>query len=235
MNKGIFIALSGAILKQKHMDVFAQNIANANTSGYKRERLTFKDYIIPVDNKPAGVEDGRAMADLSQHTIDFSPGTLQRTGNPLDVAISGEGFFALEGDKYTRNGHFSIDGEGNLISQGGVKVLGDGGPITIQGNDIEISTSGEITVDGLAAGRLKIVDFADKNDLQKISGGMFTSTKAGEDISSHVNQGYLEGSNVNAIQEMVQMLMSNREFEAYQKMIRSFDDAASNTISEMGK
>ncbi|RJQ21970.1 MAG: flagellar basal-body rod protein FlgF [Nitrospiraceae bacterium] len=235
MNKGIYIALSGAVLKRRNMDLFGQNIANANTPGYKKERVAFKDYIVPADNKVDVNDSGRVMADLSKSVIDFSSGTIQRTGNGLDLAINGEGFFTLEGGRYTRNGNFMISSDGYLATSNGVKVLGDGGPIAVQGSSIDISTSGDVLVDGVLVGKVKIVNFRDTGVLKKLSGGMFATDEAGEEVNAQVSQGFLEQSNVNAIQEMVQMLASTREFESYQKIIHSFDEAASKTINELGK
>jgi flagellar basal-body rod protein FlgF len=235
MYKGIYIALSGAVLKRSNMDIFAQNIANVNTPGYKKERISFKDYIIPVDNKMNLTEDGRVMADLSKSIIDFSSGTIMRTGNPLDLAINGEGFFALEEGRYTRNGNFMISSDGYLTTKDGVKVLGDGGPIAVQGSSIDISASGEVIVDEKPVGKMKIVNFPDTGALKKLSGGMFATDETGETVDSQISQGFLEQSNVNAIQEMVQMLATTREFESYQKLIQSFDEASSKAINELGK
>jgi flagellar basal-body rod protein FlgG len=235
MYKGIYIALSGAVLKRRNMDIFAQNVANANTPGYKKERVSFKDYIIPVDNKRDLLPDGRVMADLSKSIIDFSSGTIQRTGNSLDLAINGEGFFALEEGRYTRNGNFMISSDGYLATKDGVKVLGDGGPIAVQGGSIDISPSGEVIVDAVPVGKVKIVNFPDTGVLKKLSGGMFATAESGDTVNAQVSQGFLEQSNVNAIQEMIQVMEATREFESYQKIIHSFDEAASKTINEMGK
>ena len=235
MYKGIYIALSGAILKQKHMDVHAQNVANANTSGYKKDRLSFKDYLIPVDNSNPLVSDGRSMTELSNSTTDFSSGVLNKTGNPLDIAINGGGFFALEGNRYTRNGSFKIDGEGYLVTLNDIKVLGSGGPISLNGSNVAVTSSGEIIVDNSPVDILQIVDFPDKSVLSKMDGSVFTAVEQGETVNSDISQGYLETSNVDAVREMVEMLTSQREFEAYQKIIRLFDDASSRTINEMGK
>jgi flagellar basal-body rod protein FlgG len=234
MNKGIYIALSGAKLKQKHMDIYAQNIANANTSGYKKSRITFKDFIIPVDNA-SGEKDGRVMAQLSGISTDFSAGTIASTGNTLDLAINGEGFFVLEDNAYTRNGRFDIDSEGYLVNHRGTRVLGDGGAISVQGSKIDINESGEIFVDDVSVGKLKIVDFPDMGVLRKIDRGVFTTEESGEEVNSSISQGYLENSNVDVIRELVQMIESHREFETYQKMIQAFDEASSKTINEMGK
>ncbi len=235
MIKGIYIALSGALAKQRHMDTFAQNMANATTTGYKKERISFRDYLIPVDNARAGEEDGRAMSQISDILTDHSGGTYIQTDNPLDVAINGEGFFALEKNKYTRDGSFKIDSDGFLVTKDNIKVLGGGGPISIQGSRIDISNSGEIFVDDVSVASLNVVDFPDKRVLSKLDGGNFTTDEQGIDVDSIISQGYLEGSNVDVVREMVQMLTALREFESYQKMIQSFDEAESKTIDQMGK
>jgi flagellar basal-body rod protein FlgG len=233
MYKGMYIALSGALLKQRHMDIFAQNMANANTSGFKKERISFQDYMIPVDNNPGMVDDGRAMSILSTALTDFSPGNHIKTGNPLDVAINGEGLFALEDDKYTRNGNFQVSSDGYLVTHDGIKVLGSGGPIAIEGTKVDINSSGEVFVDDISAGTLKVVDFADKGVLSKLTGGVFYTEEASEQVDANVNQGFIEASNVDVLREMVKMINALREFEGYQKMIRTFDEAASKTTNEM--
>jgi len=235
MYKGIYIALSGAILKQKHMDIFAQNVANASTPGFKKERISFKDYLIPVDNKPPFVTDGRTMTEISHIVTDFSKGSLLRTGNPLDLAVNGEGFFALENNKYTRNGNFKIDSEGYLATEDDIKVLGSGGPIAVRGKKLDVNESGEVFVDDISVGKLKIVDFSDKEKLRKLNDGVFTTDDAGEEAKASVSQGYYEASNVDAVKEMVQMITSLREFESYQKVIQAFDDASSKVSNELGK
>jgi flagellar basal-body rod protein FlgF len=235
MYKGIYIALSGAVVKQKHLDIFAQNVSNAATPGYKKERISFKDYLIPVDNKPPLVTDGRTMTETSRVITDFSSGSLMRTGNALDLAINGEGFFALESNRYTRNGNFKIDGEGYLATQDNVRILGSGGPIAVQGKKIDVNAAGEVFVDDVSVGALRIVDFDDKEKLQKLDGGVFVTDEQGREIQSTVSQGYLEASNVEAMREIVQMITSLREFEAYQKTIQTFDEASSKAINEMGK
>jgi len=235
MYKGIYIALSGAVLKQKHMDLFAQNIANVNTNGYKKERISFRDYLIPADNASGVVEDGRTMTQLSEQVTDFSNGPILSTSNPLDLALSGDGFFALENNRYTRNGNFKISNDGYLATQGNIKILGDGGPISIEGSRIEISSSGQVFADDISVGNIKVVDFEDRSKLKKMDEGLFYSEESGQELDANISQGYLESSNVEVIREMVQMVTSMREFESYQKMIHAFDEAASKTINEMGK
>jgi flagellar basal-body rod protein FlgG len=233
MNEGIYIALSGAIQKAKHLEYFAQNIANVNTSGYKRGTLSFKDYMVPSDDSVSVETMSRIMTEQSEEIIDFSSAPQRKTGNPLDVAISGEGFFVLEGNKYTRNGNFHMDSEGNLLDSNGIKVLGDGGNLTLSGGKIEIDSSGEIFVDSISVGKLGIVNFSDKSVLKKTDGGFFTSDEEGEEASVVINQGYLEESNVNVVRELVEMIRAERDFESYQKMIRTFDEAAGMAIRDL--
>lgn len=235
MYKGIYIALSGAIGKQQQMDMHAQNIANAATTGFKKEAVSFKNYLMKSANAPARVPDGRSMSEVSGIVTDFSKGTIKRTGNPLDLAINGEGFFALEDNMYTRSGNFEIDSEGYLVTHDGVKVLGDGGPITVQGEKIDITESGEVFIDDVSAGNISVLDFPDKSVLTKVSGTMFASESEGEETGAVISQGYLESSNVEVIKEMVHMLTSMREFESYQKIIHALDDATSKTNNELGR
>lgn len=236
MYKGIYITLSGAVTKQDQMDIIAQNIANANTSGYKKERLVFKDFLIPVDNKPTFMPDERVMSEISATMVDFSNGAFVKTDNPLDLAISGKGFFALEGNKYTRGGNFRINSEGYITTQDDIKVLGEGGrPILVKGKKIEVSSEGEIFVDGTSVDTLKLIEFPNKENLKRLNGGIFTANEAGEEIKSQIEQGYLEASNIDVVKEMVQMIMALRDYEAYQKMIQGFDEATGKVVNEMGK
>lgn len=235
MHKGIYIALSGAILKQKHMDTFAQNISNAATTGFKKERISFKDYMIPADNNAISGADGRVMSEISKIVTDYSSGSFVKTGNPLDLAIGGEGFFELEGNRYTRNGNFKISDDGYLVTQDGIHVLGGGGPIALEGLNLEINSSGDVYVDQIPVGTISIVDFEDRSTLEKLDGGLFVSSAPGIPVESEIKQGYIEGSNVEVVKELVQMITALREFEAYQKMIRAFDEASAKTINEMGR
>ncbi len=235
MYKGIYIALSGATIKQNHMDILAQNIANANTAGFKKERIAFKDYPMPAHNKTVFRPDGRTMSEISNTMIDYSNGGIVKTGNPLDLAINGDGFFALEENRYTRGGNFKVSSDGYLATQDDIKVMGSGGPIPIQGGKIDVGSSGEVFVDGVSVGTVKMVDFPDKRVLKKLNGGIFATDETGEKPKSQIKQGYLEISNVEVVREMVQLITTLRDFESYQKMIRAFDEAASKVANEMGK
>jgi flagellar basal-body rod protein FlgF len=234
MNKGIYIALSGAVLKHSQMEVISQNIANADTVGYKKDKISFKDYLIPNDTfvfQP----DGRAMSDISSFKTDFSEGELVKTGNSLDIAIDGNGFIALEGNRYTRRGDMKRDSKGYLTSFNGIKVLGSNGPISLPDGNVEISSTGDIAVNGIVIDSLKLVEFPNTDGLSKVGDGIFFKQDGGIKANASVKQAYLETSNVDIIEEMVNMIETLREFESFQKAIQIFDQASEKVNNEIGR
>ncbi|NOZ25525.1 MAG: flagellar hook basal-body protein [Nitrospirae bacterium] len=236
MYKGIYIAASGAVLKDAELSLTARNIANASTAGYKKERTSFSSYLLPFSRTVSGPE--RIMVESGRTVTDFSPGQFIETGNPLDVAIEGDGFFVLEGDRYTRRGDFRLDRDGYLINIDGLKVIGaDDAPVQLPPGMVDIGPGGEISVNGTAAGRLKIVDFAKPYGLVKTGDATYTAPAESEPRAAfpRLLSGVVEGSNVNVIKEMVAMIKTTREFESYQKMIQAFDSAASKALNEIGR
>lgn len=235
MLKGIYIAASGAVMKHSQMEVITQNIANIDTLGYKKDTLAFRDYLIPAE-EPAQLPDGRTMSYLSALRTDFSGGNIVKTNNPLDIAIDGKGFIALEGNRYTKRGDLKKDAEGNLITTGGVKVLGSGGqPITLPSGAVDIDSKGSVSVEGTTVGTIKVVDFENTENLAKAGDSVFTTTDTGVESKAEVLQGYVEKSNVDVVKEMVRMIAAVREFEAYQKIIQDFDEAAAKVNNEIGR
>ncbi len=242
MYKGIYIAVSGAVLKQTQLDVLSQNLANANTAGYKKDTLSFKDYLFQPE--PSSTPDGRDMADYSGSKTDLSNGNTVSTGNDFDIAIEGSGFIALEGDQYTRGGNLRKNSEGYLTTSDGIKVLGQGGPINIPADSIKVSIDLQGNVSVITAGSplptqvdtIKIVDFGPDANLTKAGDGLFTANAgSGTTSTSTIKQGYLETSNVNVVKEMVQMIQAMREFETYQKAIQAFDSATSKVTNDLGR
>lgn len=234
MYKGIYIAVSGAVLKLKQMDILSQNLANANTAGYKKDAAAFQNYLMQPSGD-ASSPDGRSMSMLGSVSTDFSSGNLIRTGNPLDAGLEGDGFIALEGDRFTRRGDLRRDQEGYLVTSGGIKVLGGGGPIQLPEGDVVIGERGDLSVDGVLVDTIRLRSFPRTGDLARIDGGMFTAAHPGEESAAMVRQGYIEASNVEVIREMVKMIGTVREFEAYQKAIQTFDEAAGKVSNELGR
>jgi flagellar basal-body rod protein FlgG len=179
--------------------------------------------------------DARAMTYYGKYYIDTSNGNIKTTGNPLDLAISGEGFFAIE-DKgkvhYTRNGAFTMNKDGFLVTANGYKVLDTTNrPIRIDGESINISPDGNIYVNGNIAGKLKLVKL---NNIQHVGSSLFSGDEVGAS-KGEVLQGSLEMSNVNPIQEMVGIITALRQYETAQRVIKNFDDLSQRTVSEIAK
>lgn len=235
MMYGVNTAVSAAVKKLSQHDYVTHNLANANTPGYKAERLIFV-------RRP---ETDPMAEDSFSHDpvvlIDHSPGTLQKTGNPLDVAIQGEGYFVIEtkdGERYTRNGSFTLNQNGELITLSGDAVLGEGGRITISGKKIEISNTGAVSADGSEVGRLKIVDFKKKDALVKRGAGLFEASGGAEQAAlenPEVRAGYLETSNVQAVKEMIEMIDIQRSFEAYLKIMQTMSEQDRLATSRLAK
>jgi flagellar basal-body rod protein FlgG len=246
MSGGMYLAAAGAMVQQMRLEVLANNIANINTNGYKGEQTIFRvaeETAEPAEEPATGETQSLSpYAPPFETRIDFSQGALRETGNPLDVAINGKGFFAIQtpdGVQYTRQGSFSLNDESVLVTPDGYPVLGEGGEITIEQGKVEVDFQGGIFVNGDEVGRLQLTDFEDPNTLQKAGNGRFLQTdqtivgQPPEDTT--LSQGYLETANVNAIMAMTEMIETSRAFEAYQKVIQTADEATSTSINTVGK
>ncbi len=174
---------------------------------------------------------------------DFSQGHVQRTENKLDLALGDEGFFKVstpDGIRYTRDGNFTLNNQGVLINQEGFPVQGNNGEVSINGENIQINKAGDITVDGVAVDTLSVVTFEDLNKLEKQGADLFVYTGDAEVDEQEpelfsVNQGALEGSNVQVVDEMVTMIDHHRMYETFQKMMMTFDEVDGKAITEVGK
>lgn len=243
MSGSIYKAGSGAILQQMRLDVYANNLANVSTVGFKADQPVFR--IEGADQPPQGNRNKAVLSPYAlpmKFTTNFEPGALQHTGGQLDASIVGEGFFEVQspdGPRYTRNGRFSINEDGVLSTQEGWPVLGQGGEIAIDGNQIVIGEEGEVSVDGEVVGVLKVVAFDAPHLLKKTGGTLFEvddpAAGIGDVPNVSISQGTLESSNVNAIRTMTEMIETIRVFETYQKVMRAADDATGKTVNEVGR
>ena len=227
---------AAASVKADQLDIISNNIANAMTPGYKTEHMRAS----VGDNLPDPTVEQTPQV-ISSVYVDFSQGVFQRTGNPLDVALQGEGFFEIEttsGPAYTRSGSFSINQDGRLVDKSGRAVMGAAGPVEIVGNDVHITQSGKIQVDGAEVDTLKVVVFEDKSALKRGEDGMFFNLgEAGPDSSerNNIQSGFLELSNASAAKEMIQMINVQRSFELYQKAIWTVSDQDKLSVSKVGR
>lgn len=244
MSRGIHKAAAGMMAGMDRFGTIANNLANASTTGYKRDlqflRLLTREQT-DLSRKRSG---GAVVQELVQDQFtDFSQGELNETGNKLDLAISGTGLFTIQttrGIAYTRNGSFTLDENSYLVDYLGNRVLSEEGEILINGAEVVINRFGEVEVDGGRVGKLKIVVFEDDTKLRKAGNSLFYPIS--EDIEPQaptesylVSQGYLETSNVNLVQEMITMIALGKEFEANQKVIQTNDELMRKEARELGR
>ena len=222
-------AYVGLDSRMKMIEIVTNNLANAQTTGFKRDfgRVLESEQLLDVGT-----------------TLDTSVGDITSTQNPLDVAIDGEGFFAIQtpaGIRFTRNGSFSLNESGDLVTKQGMKVLSSSGsPINAIGNNVGIQDGGMVTVDGNEVATLKIVTFRNPNLLQKEGSNQFAwigPTDGVQDVDEpRVKSGALERSNVNSLNEIIQLMGAYREFESVQKTLKTLDgDMNAKLIQELGK
>lgn len=235
MDRGIFVALSGAVVQERRLDILADNLANVNTTGFKKQEPLFRDAF----PKPFGPRTFTWMNDVVN---DMSAGANKQTGRNLDLALNGEGFFEVEtpyGTRYTRAGEFTLDPAGTLVTQDGYAVAGENGPIKLGAEPVEIDAQGVIKQGGAEVARLKLAFFDSPKDLIK-EGALFTpeGTEVKEVASigtTQVEQGYLEYSNVNAVKAMITMIEAQRSYESHTKMIQNMDELTRKAIEEIGR
>lgn len=228
------IGLAGA-RKLLELDFVTNNVANSATAGFKAEHLY---YAMQGKNVDQGVAPGLGH---TVSAIDFSQGTLQTTGNILDLAIEGDGFFTIQtkkGTAYTREGSFILNKNKELVTPQGDYVLGDGGKIIIDGTSVTINQEGMIYVDENPVGKIKVTAFEKPQKLARSADGKYIDRDgagAKKTADYRVNSGYLEMSNVNAVREMTDMINIQRTFETYQKIIFTLQDMDKISTNRIGK
>ncbi len=246
MSGGMYLAAAGALVQQLRLEVLSNNVANINTTGYKSDRSIFQ---IPEGTESQVFEtpiDG--IQTLSPYAPPFSTEVYVETANvnPVqamtEMIINGDGFFSVQtpdGVQYTRQGSFTMDPEGVLVTPDGYPVLGEGGEITLEEGTVEIDREGGVYVDGDEVGRLQITDFLDRNNLKKAGNGRFVASdraiREERPETTTLSQGFVETANVNPVQAMTEMIETSRAFEAYQKVIQSADEATAKSINDVGK
>ncbi len=246
MTRGIYTIASGGVAALARLDAASQNLANAGTAGYKAERAAF--VLEPLSGGPrAGVDPilGQTGAQVQQLGTmrDFSQGPIRMTGNPLDVAVSGSGFFVVQtprGERYTRQGSFQRDPEGFLVTPVGDRVQGENGDIRLGDGDVVIAEDGTVTVDDQAAGRLRLVDFGDKPRLVPEGGTLFAPVPGATGrpipaVETHVVPSAIEGANVDAVHGLVELVDLARGFESYMRALQRLDEVTQHSIDDVGR
>jgi flagellar basal-body rod protein FlgG len=250
MERGLYAAASGMIAQQTIQDVLAQNIANANTVGYKQDSTTFRTLqSMKLQRLEQGQNRGAQLGELGMGSaadkvyVDWRAGTTSQTLNPLDASLEDtQQFFAVStprGERYTRAGNFRMDANGNLLSGSGYPVVGSNGqPISTGGRtDASLDSRGNLTVQGRAVGQLKIVQIA-PNALRKDGDTLFApvALNAVQPVAQpQVRTGTLEQSNVDTVRSLVQMITVSRGFDMAQRAITTQDDLLKHAQSELGR
>lgn len=247
-------AIFGALSNELRMSSIANNLANVNTSAYKKDKLAFHDTFIRfahdylVDGKThiRGKDmfpEGHIMAKarLSAQQADLSQGSLEPTGNQLDFALSGPGFFSVQGDGemlYTRAGNFVTDADGMLRTTDGRPVMVDGGPFFIPpGGRVQADDEGNLLINGEPAGAFDLVDFDNAAQLERVGSNLYRMPDGVAQVAPgevEVAQGFIEKSNVEVVTEMVSMIETQRAFTMYTKMIQADNEMDTKLITKVG-
>lgn len=276
--KNIWVPLSGQIAQQRKVETIANNIANANTPGFKKEQLVFKEHLTALNK---GLEDidlprkewnpddfyhtqgaQNAYVDVDGSYTSHEQGPLSPTGNAFDVALNGKGFYEVltpNGIRYTRLGNFTLSKDGEIVTDRGYKLLSkiaDNNQNAVENslsaddansrvikipprNKISISKNGEIFTESGLLSEISVVEFKDLNALKKEGHSLFINNASENlkrsEITTTTNQGFIEGSNVNAIHEMSELIKAHRHFENIQKAISTYDNISGKAVNDISK
>lgn len=260
MQDAMFSGLFGALTTEHRMNFIANNLANVNTNGYKKDTVAFKDTMAsfahdeirePLMNcrsKPLFPEPKNlARPRIAVSQTDFSQGAMHFTGDPLDLAITGDAFFKITtptGDFYSRNGHFLRTADGTVVTPQGWPVQGAGGNVVIPAGtrSVQISEDGQVLADGEIVNSINLVTVDNLTNLEKMGRNLYRPRPNVNVVEqdalaggARVAQGFIETSNVEVVSEMVNMIETNRQFEAYQKVMQSADSVDREAISKVGR
>lgn len=242
MENSLLVSLSQQMASYQSMDVIANNIANVSTPGYRRGAQTFREYVQQVP--PAEGETGTQQVSFVQDggvVRDMSEGPLQSTGNAYDLAIRGKGYFVVQtanGERYTRNGHFSLDPNGQIVDDYGNPLLGDGGAISIttDDGDIHIGADGTLSGKNGQLAKLRVASFANEPALKKEGASLYSATEQPATATdARINQGMLESSNVQPVVEISRMVEVMRAYQATATMTQSQEDLLRQAIDKLGQ
>lgn len=246
MGQDLYVSASAAVSRLRQLETVSNNLANVDSVGFKADRTVFHaalaSSLLSPDQRPIAGAPGRVFVATGDVRTDYQAGPLLRTGAPLDVAIDGPGFFAIEtpaGVRYTRAGSFAVRPDGLLSTPLGHPVLGEGGTIEIGSRPIRIGASGEVSEEGgTTLGRLRVVEFADPAALSKEGGGLFRAsdlTLAHDVERPSLFQGSVEGSNVKAVRELAVMMILQRSYDAAVRMLQADDQATERLLLEVSR
>lgn len=231
MDNTSYVAIGRHAALWRQLEAVSNNMANANTPGYKGEHIMFKEYLVKTPAPHRLMGEKVSFAQDIGVLRDLSRGPLTKTENPLDIAIDGEGYFAVEtadGVRYTRAGHFRLDDAGTVVNADGHPLLqANDQPIIFAPNETQISVSadGVVSSENGEIGRLRVVRFENEQAVRKVGGGLYETDQVPEEVAQpHVLQGMIEESNVQPILELTSMMQIMRQYEGMQKLLENDND-----------
>lgn len=220
MDSGYYAACTALKAQSNALELIANNVANINTTGYRAQLPSFQSLLVEGRNSTPGNGWSRLVnqfAVLDSARLDLTEGNLQRTGNPLDLALDGPGFFAVQtsaGVLYTRDGNFRLSAKGQLTTAAGDAVLGTEGPINVPGNgQIAIGPDGTISVAGAVTGKLRLVEIAPGAQLTAVGGQYYSAPATAPALHTQIRAGVIESSNVNPVAAVVALITAQRQAE----------------------
>ncbi len=240
MDSGLYAACAGLVARTDSLDAIANNLANASTAGYRARQGSFSAVLAESGRHPLGSVLNQVTNNygvLGSTRMDQVQGSLTATGNSMDFAVQGPGYFAVQtanGTQYTRNGAFRVSPQGQLTTQTGEAVLGQNGVVQLLPGPVSVSPDGTISSNGAIAGRLKVVEFAPGTELQG-AGNNFYTAPAGNVVAAAnttVQQGMLENSNVNPVAGVVQLIDAQRSAETMRHALSLFDTEMNKTAAQ---
>ena len=239
MDSGFYAACTALMGRTQALDLVANNLANISTPGFRAQHEIFRSLLASSSLTPmSGLNQAiNNYSVLGGSELDFTQGNLEKTGNDLDLAIQGAGFFVVQtanGRAYTRNGNFHVSAKGKLVTAEGDTVVGETGPIDIVGGPVSVSSDGTISVNGVLAGQLKIVNFPTGTNLTNVGSTDFSAPAKSEIAApgASIQQGSLEGSNVNPVTSAVELVTLQRYAELMQRALSMFHTDMNQTAAQ---
>ncbi|MDD4155550.1 MAG: flagellar hook-basal body protein [Candidatus Cloacimonetes bacterium] len=240
MIRGIYNSSSSMQYLQEKMDIVANNLANVNTAGFKRSGVLFNQHMVAEQAKQRNQNKDPLPEGNIISYIENTQGAVKETGNPLDLSLTGKGFFSIqtpEGKAWNSEGSFTLDSMGYMTTMNGDYLMGDYGPIQVNGEKFSISDNGDVMVDNNVVNKIKIENF-DLNDVVQIGDNLLKSKDDNLQLvksDALVKQGYLEISNVSIVKEMVEMIALHRQFQANEKAIKTNDEALNKAVNNIAR
>jgi len=247
MENTLLIGLSRQVALARELDVIANNMANVNTNGFKARSSRFEEFLEPDASIETFPWPDRTLSYVIDGgtPIDLTDGATEPTGNPLDVAIRGDAFFAVQtpaGERYTRNGAFQMDAQGRLVTSDGFPVLGDGGPIQLEpgDSDVVIGPDGTVSTNAGERGRIALVRFEQPGSLSNLGANLFAPLEPAQEAipagtAARVEQGFVERSNVQAVHEMTRLMEVSRAYTRIASTLSSLSDLQRTAIQTLGE